>query len=478
MSSHPSTLAIIGGGFAGVVSALRLIQSSTAPIRLIIIGSEAQLGRGIAYSTDNPHHLVNGLAQGFGIVPEQPLHLVEWLRANAARHGWSLPAGATFEESFPPRWLYGTYVQETLAQVLAEQGDRVTFEHLQARAIGLSRQGKRYQVRTDKGPVDADAVVLATGLHPRARLAVEGPAEATANKVISRLWEQDAWQAVARDQRLLVLGSSLTALDSIISAEDAGFGGEYSVLSRRGVLVQTREEVPVWPDVLDPQALPSTLATLVGHAQQARRQIRQRGVHGQQITLAIRPHVPAMWQRATVADKLRFIRYLRPYWENILHRAAPESGQRLDAVVAAGRLQRKVGQLLKLAVQPSGQVQVTWRPRGSSAAQTFEVDRVVDAHGYEFDWRQSSDPLVRDLLANQLVRPHDTGFGIEADGITGQVQVDGAPVAGLFAVGHPLRGASWESNSIGEQVIQAVATGQALISQLQTQPAGVLEPAL
>ncbi|WP_311969854.1 hypothetical protein [Pseudomonas baltica] len=45
-------------------------------------------------------------------------------------------------------------------------------------------------------------------------------------------------------------------------------------------------------------------------------------------------------------------------------------------------------------------------------------------------------------------------------------------------VGHPLRGASWESNSIGEQVIQAVATGQALISQLQTQPAGVLEPAL
>lgn len=478
MSSHQPTIAIIGGGFAGVVSALRLVQSSTAPIRLIIIGSEAELGRGIAYSTDNPNHLVNGLAQGFGIVPEQPLHLVEWLRANAAQHGWSLPAGSTFEASFPPRWLYGTYVQETLAQALAEQGERVTFEHLQARATGLSRQGQRYQVRTDRGRVEADAVVLATGLQPRAGLAVEGPTEGAASKVINRLWEQDAWRAVANDRRLLVLGSSLTALDSIISAEDAGFRGEYTVLSRRGVLVQTREEVPVWPDVLDPQALPATLATLVGRAQQARRQIRQQGAHGQQITLAIRPHVPAMWQRATVADKLRFIRYLRPYWENILHRAAPESGKRLDAVVEAGRLRRKVGQLLTLALQPSGQVQVTWRPRGSGETQTFEVDRVVDAHGFEFDWQQSRDPLVRDVLANGLVRPHDTGFGIEADGVTGQVQVDGAPVAGLFAVGHPLRGASWESNSIGEQVIQAVATAQALVGQLQAQPAAVLEAAV
>lgn len=478
MSSFTPTIAIIGGGFAGAITAVRLAQTTARAVRIVIIGSEPALGRGIAYSTDNRNHLVNGLAATFGIIPEQPRHLVEWLRDNAASHGWAPPEGVGFEEAFPPRWLYGTYVQATLAQVLAENRERVSFEHFQARATGLSRRASGFQVRTDKGTVNADAVVLATGLQPRAGLAVEGDGEAGVDKVITRLWEQDAWQGVAADQRLLIVGSSLTALDSIISAEDAGFRGQYTLLSRRGVLVQTRHDVAPWPDVLDAQALPHTLAALVGKARQARRDIRNAGGHRQQLAGAIRPHVPAMWLRASVADKLRYIRYLRPYWENVLHRAAPESGKRLDEVTAAGRLQRETGQLLQLTLLAGGQVQVTWRPRGTAEQQVFVVDRVVDAHGYEFDWQRSHDPLVRDLLGNGLVRPHATGFGIEADGVTGQVQVDGKAVAGLFAVGHPLRGASWESNSIGEQVIQAVAAAKALASHWQAQPAAALEPAL
>ena len=477
MSSVTPTIAIIGGGFAGAVTAIRLAQTSTSQLRLVIIGNDPELGRGIAYGTRNTNHLVNGLAKTFGVIPEEPLHLAHWLRDNAASHGWQLPEGVPFEEAFPPRWLYGTYVQATLEQVLSKHRGTVAFEHVQAQATGLTRENGRYCIQTDQREIKADAVVLATGLQQRASLNVQGEPHST-GKVVSRLWDQDAWRQVADDQRLLVVGSSLTALDSIISADDAGFRGEYILLSRRGVLVQTRDDVAPWPDVLDPQALPNSLAELVSEGQKARRQIRKEGGHRQQLAGAIRPHVPTMWLSASLPDKLRFIRYLRPYWENILHRAAPESGKRLDAVTAAGRLQRRVGQLVKLTHLPSGQVQVTWRPRGTDDTAVFSVDRVVDAHGYEFDWHRSADPLVRSLLANGLVRRHATGFGIEADGVTGQVQIDGKPSPGLFAVGHPLRGASWESNSIGEQVIQAVAAVKTLTSQLSAHSPAVSEPAL
>jgi uncharacterized NAD(P)/FAD-binding protein YdhS len=248
----------------------------------------------------------------------------------------------------------------------------------------------------------------------------------------------------------------------MISSQDAGFVGEFTLLSQRGVLVETRHDVEPWPEVLDPDRLPKTLSTLAHEARKGRRQIRKEGGHHQQLMGAIRPHVPTMWSTATLKDKLRFIWYLRPFWENILHRAAPESGKRLDAVKEAGHLNRKIGNLVRLTLQPSGQVQVTWRSRGSDTTAEFLVDRVVDAHGYEFDWRRSTDPLIRDLLSNGLVHPDPTGFGIEADIVTGQVQVHGAPVNGLFAVGHPLRGVSWEFNSIGKQIIQACTVANTL----------------
>jgi uncharacterized NAD(P)/FAD-binding protein YdhS len=472
MSKGTTTIAIIGGGFAGAVTAIQIAKAAVFQTRIVIIGNHPELGRGIAYSTRNPNHLVNGLAKTFGVIPDQPLHLAEWLEKNALQLGWKLPEGVAVEEAFPPRWLYGTYVQDTLKQVIAEHRDLVALEHLCSRATGVTREDERYQIHTEYDDVTADAVVICTGLHPLEGIKVQGESAQTVGKVISRLWEQGSWKDIADDRRVLIVGSSLTALDSIISAQDAGFTGEFILLSRRGVLVETRHDVEPWPNVLDAEDLPTTLSALAYEARKARRQIHSEGGHHQQLMGAIRPYVPAMWSTATLKDKLLFIRYLRPFWENILHRAAPESGKRLDALKKSGRLDRKTGRLIRLTLEASGQVRVAWRPRGSAAIEHFLVDRVVDAHGYEFDWRRSADPLVRDLLSKRLVRPDSTGYGIEANIATGQVQVDGKPVDGFFAVGHPLRGASWESNSIGEQLIQACAVadtlGKTLFSRLSS----------
>lgn len=461
MSKVP-TVAIIGGGFAGVVSAIKIVEATRVPVHIVIVGREKELGRGIAYSTDNVNHLVNGPAKLFGIKPETPLHLAQWLEANAARLGWAPPADTPFAEAFAPRWIYGHYVQDALTDALATAGARIAFEHVQGSATQVRRQGAGFTVDTDAGVIHADLIVLATGLQVRKGLRVEG-AKADQGRVVSRLWDKAAWAPLAEDRKVMVLGSGLTALDTLISAEDAGFQGEYVLLSRRGLLVQARADVPAWPDVLAPGNLPTSLREVVAIARQARRDIRLQGGHRQQLTGALRPHLPALWQCASDQDKQRFIRYLRPYWEHNLHRAAPESGKRLEAVRQAGRLNRLVGRLVRLESIETGQVRVVWKPRGAAHIESFVVDRVIDAHGYEFDWTRSSEPLVKGLLEHRLVVPHPLGFGIQAEPATGQVlDADALPVAGLYAVGHPLRGVSWESNAIGEQVAQAINTSKAL----------------
>ncbi|WP_280940458.1 FAD/NAD(P)-binding protein [Mesorhizobium sp. LSJC285A00] len=71
--STPRSIIIIGGGFAGAVAAIKLLDRSTEPLAITIIERRAELGRGVAYSTVDPQHLVNGAARMAGHRPRMCL---------------------------------------------------------------------------------------------------------------------------------------------------------------------------------------------------------------------------------------------------------------------------------------------------------------------------------------------------------------------------------------------------------------------
>ena len=162
-------IAIIGGGFAGAVTALKLARAAPRPLAITIVESRPELGRGIAYSTRNPAHLMNGPAKNFTLYPDQPEHLAYWLRNQAERDGWRPPAGVAYADSFAPRHLYGDYVQAELENALAQAPHPIAFKHLAGRARDLDGDGAaRWAVRLEDGrQLRADYVVLATGLFPR-----------------------------------------------------------------------------------------------------------------------------------------------------------------------------------------------------------------------------------------------------------------------------------------------------------------------
>jgi len=464
MSTPPPvrSITIIGGGFAGAVAAIKLLDQAASRLEITLVESRSSVGRGLAYGTPDPNHLVNGPARIFGLHPERPDHLVDWLRAHGAAEGWSLPAD--LPDASPPRWLYGTYVQSELRRAVAEARGRSSLRIVTDRAAALVREAGGLVVRTAAGHlVRSGAVVLATGVFQAAPTSEER-ALAEMGLYLPNPWDAAAFDGLADADSLLLIGSSLSMVDAVASLEARGYRGRYTVVSRRGQVVDARQAGPVeaWRDFLGAAPLPRSARALLGRVKAERRAIAAAGIDWQGLPLSIKPHLKTLWHGASDRERLRFARHLRSFWDVTAHRAAPESYAAVARARAEGRLVTRAGRVLAMTAAGPG-VEIAWRMRGASTVDHLLVDAVINCRGHQLhDWRRIDDPFIRGLLADGLVRPHSTGFGIAAteagevlDG-RGRVQPD------LLAIGHPLRGVSWESSSIGEQLAQAIALAQHL----------------
>ncbi len=56
MSEAPN-IAIIGAGFAGLITAYQLVQQTSRPLQIQLYDPSPYAGQGIPYSTDCPLHL-------------------------------------------------------------------------------------------------------------------------------------------------------------------------------------------------------------------------------------------------------------------------------------------------------------------------------------------------------------------------------------------------------------------------------------
>ena len=79
-NSHRGTIAIIGGGFSGVMTAVNLARLSRHPLQLTLINERRPKGRGVAYGSRRIEHLLNVAARNMSAFPDLPDHFVQWLR--------------------------------------------------------------------------------------------------------------------------------------------------------------------------------------------------------------------------------------------------------------------------------------------------------------------------------------------------------------------------------------------------------------
>ena len=108
---HPQQFVIVGAGASGALMAAHLLARDPAGVSVTIVEKRAQLGRGLAYATGNPSHLLNVRAANMSAFADDPDHFWRWLAAR----GEVGERGGEDRFRFFPRGLYGVYLESLLA---------------------------------------------------------------------------------------------------------------------------------------------------------------------------------------------------------------------------------------------------------------------------------------------------------------------------------------------------------------------------
>jgi uncharacterized NAD(P)/FAD-binding protein YdhS len=226
--TRPS-IVIVGGGFSGTLLALHLIGELRDAANIHLVERGPAFGRGLAFSTRLPEHLLNVRAGNMSAHPDRPTHFQDWLADTTGK--------ASDPFSFAPRWVYGDYLQGELRAVAQGPSAAGRFDLIQDEVVGVKRARGRPRVQLAVGrALDADVLVLAIG-HGAATAPVGAKARFAGHpSYIVNPWAPGALDAIGRDDPILLLGTSLTAIDVIASLDGRGHRGRVLALSRRGRL--------------------------------------------------------------------------------------------------------------------------------------------------------------------------------------------------------------------------------------------------
>src|SRR5688572_27250501 len=155
--------AIIGGGFSGTMTAVNIARFSEVPLRVTVINQSYPTGRGVAYSTRRPEHLLNVAARNMSALADHPNHFLDWLRTRSEFTDTPEPE---LRETFMPRHVYGDYLRNLALQYTrpVDRRGSAEIEMIEGEAMDVVPTGGGLRVQLADGTeLTADKVVLASG---------------------------------------------------------------------------------------------------------------------------------------------------------------------------------------------------------------------------------------------------------------------------------------------------------------------------
>lgn len=439
------SIVIAGAGGGGTLVAVRILDRGDPGLEVVLLDPSGEPGRGLAYGTRDPRHVLNVPAARMSARAEDPDGFRRWLSARIGRE--------VDGSEYAPRELYGEYLGSVLREA-AERGGRLRF--VRDGAVDVSpEEGGLGVVLSGGERLFARRAVLALGNVPApSRFASLVPPQS----LVADPWAKGALEAIPHG-RVLVLGTGPTMVDVALTL-GARPGARLVALSRRGLLPRPH------PSARNPWPMPTIASPETARAllRRVRREVRAAAAEGRSwtdVVEGIRPHVDLLWRALPEPERARFLRHVRPYWDVHRHRLAPSVAAELGALQSSGRLQVAAGRLRRLEPTAEG-----WNAhlvlRGGRRAVLEGLVAAVDATGPESSPLHWSSPLVERLLARGLVRPGPLGSGLDADRDGALIGGDGRPSDRLFTLGPVLRGVRWETTAMPEIRLQAAELAERL----------------
>jgi uncharacterized NAD(P)/FAD-binding protein YdhS len=428
MSRFPARHAIIvGGGASGVLLAYQLLENSAFGFRVTLIEQRPEVGRGPAYHSSNPEHVLNVRAANMSALPDDPEHFWRWLSNRA--EGPQCPD----PYCFVPRRTYGDYLANLTAPLTSSESapPRLTIVHSQCVDLNEGSAGVTVTLADGSRHV-GDVAVLATGNDsPIAKL----PCDA------------DPWtppsSAVDKNTTVLILGTGLTMIDYVLSLLRDGHRGQIIAMSRRGLLAKAHRRT-------DTMRIDESDVPFGASASRLLRWLRGRvdahiakGGDWRSVIDAIRPYTQRLWHELPLSSKRRFLEHARAWWDVHRHRMAPEVEMRLGQALAARGLALMAAKVTSIEPNAAGAL-VRYRRRGQRESASLQVGMIVDCTGIVRDPRATGNPVIQRLFEQGLARADALHIGIDIAEDCAVINRNGIASRRLFAVGPLTRAAFWE----------------------------------
>jgi len=442
-----TTIAIIGGGVSGTLTALHLVRQGTAA-RVILIDQRPDFGLGLAYSTPSLRHLLNVPAGKISALPDQPDHFLNWLRENH-------DPTAT-ERTFAPRAVFGRYIQCLLASTSPVEQEIAAVMDVRLHDSGAV-------LTLDNGcELRASLVVLATGNFDPAPLS--GIAKNASDSGLYRhnAWTAETYEGLDSDAPVALIGTGLTGVDVVLRLRELGHRGKIIALSRHGVFPNRHDDYTP----LSSSAIPSdTPATCVAYLRALRAAIRG-GAEWRAAFDSLRETTNDLWVRLPLEEKKRFRRHLQRRWDVLRHRMAPPIADLIASELRSGTLEIREGHLEAVDASPSGAF-ITVRVHDES--ESFYADRVINCTGPSMNYRRVPSSLLQNLFRRGLVTSGALGTGLHCSRDGAVIDASGHASEIIFNLGPGRLGDLLESIAVPEIRQQAVELASTLAERMRSQ---------
>jgi len=451
MDQEHLRIGIIGGGCSGVLLTVHLVRTAVVPTEIYLIERRPPFGRGIAYAAIHSLHRLNAPAGRMSAFDDDPTHFVRWLQRSSA------PCTRWNGCEFVPRGRYGQYLGELLTTAMraGQSPARVHLVSGTATAIEDGPRGLAIAI-AGEASISVDHAVLCTGLARQKGAFGACASLREAARFIADPWDDAERSRIGRDDNVLIVGTGLTMVDTVIELAARGHRGWIHAVSRHGLLPASHTPLEPCPPFLDGRVLPRSV---VGQFEAIRAEVARAaalGISWQSVFEALRTRAQECWRALPPAERRRFLRHLRPYWEIHRHRMAPDIAARFAALRASGQVSVSAARIIDAT--PGEPVRVSLRPRGRNVVLSLEADWVIDATGAD----ARSDLVIENLIRSGMARPDPLGLGIEVTPEGAVVGTDGVASRTIFAVGVASRGALWDVTAVPELRRQCAALATSL----------------
>jgi len=212
------------------------------------------------------------------------------------------------------------------------------------------------------------------------------------------------------------------------------------------------------------EELPASVAVIVKALRREARGIVDDGGSWHSVIDGFRPYTNKIWARLDVAEKRRYLRHLRPYWDIHRHRMAPEVAQRVARLCCEGRVIPHAARISDVVRKVDGMLEIEIRERSTGKTRKLRAGSTINCTGPECDYRKIDQPLIRDLFEQGIAAQDPSSLGLLTSDRGALIGRDGTPSRVFFTIGPPRKGTLFETTAMPEISVQAQSLAQWLLA--------------